>query len=191
MLNREEALATILTTIDYRLTTADFHLVEFKRVVRWELQRAHLLLPQVRGLINYRIPPEAAAGFGSVTIAANGTQSSSNINVASVYPNLFTQAGDGRAAAYTVTNQGNLYLVLAGTGFSSATSVTATIGGMLPVNRYAELPAQVIYAGPQGTYPGLDQINILVPPSLAGSGRVDVIVTAGGKVSNPVYVTVP
>ena len=61
----------------------------------------------------------------------------------------------------------------------SATSATATVGGV---------PATVIYAGPQGTYAGLDQFNILLPDGM--TGRVEVIVTAGGKASNPVKFTI-
>jgi uncharacterized protein (TIGR03437 family) len=150
--------------------------------------------------INYRLPPDTAAGFGSVTIAANGTQSSGNINVAPVYPNLFAQTADGLAVAYVARLSGGqlstatvsspidlglagdqVYLVLAATGLGNITSATATIGGA---------DATVAYAGPQGGWPGLDQLNIPIPRSLAGSGKVDVVVTAGGKISNPVYVTI-
>ena len=150
--------------------------------------------------LNYRLPPDAATGFGSVTISANGIQSSGNVNIAAVYPNLFAQSGDGLAAAYVTRVTGThvstdsvsapidvapagdqVYLILAATGLGNASSATATIGGV---------EAQVVYAGSQGVWPGLDQINVLIPRSLAGKGRVDVILTAGGKVSNPVYITI-
>jgi uncharacterized protein (TIGR03437 family) len=70
--------------------------------------------------------------------------------------------------------------VLFGSGLGSAGSATATIGG---VN------ATVAYAGSSGTYPGVDQYNILIPPTLAGKGQVDVIVTAAGLPSNTVNIT--
>jgi len=72
-------------------------------------------------------------------------------------------------------------LVLYGTGFNGAKDVTATVGGVA---------VPVAYAGPQGTYAGLDQINLPLPGSLAGKGKVDVVVTAGGKASNPVNVEI-
>jgi len=149
--------------------------------------------------INYRLPSDAAAGFGTVTIAANGSPSSANINIAPVYPNLFAQTSDGLAAGFALRATGaivstadlsspidiaspdQVYLVLAATGLGSANSATATIG---------ETTAQVLYAGPQGGWPGLDQLNIVVPRSLAGSGKVYVTISADGKVSNPVYVTI-
>ena len=38
--------------------------------------------------------------------------------------------------------------------------------------------APVTYAGPQSAYPGLDQINVQVPRSLAGAGEVSLVLTA-------------
>jgi hypothetical protein len=49
VLNGEETLATVSTTFAYRFPTAEFHLIEFKGVVGWELRGAHLLLRQVLG----------------------------------------------------------------------------------------------------------------------------------------------
>jgi len=55
-----------------------------------------------------------------------------------------------------------IYLSFYGTGIrgrSSLSNVAVTIGGV---------SAQVLYAGPQGTYPGLDQVNVGLPfPSTA------------------------
>ena len=67
-------------------------------------------------------------------------------------------------------------LVLYGTGLNGAKEVTATVGGVA---------VPVAYAGPQGTYAGLDQINLTLPQGLAGRGKVDVVITAGGKPVNP------
>jgi uncharacterized protein (TIGR03437 family) len=50
--------------------------------------------------------------------------------------------------------------------------VTLQIGGMTLT------PA---HAGPQGTFDGLDQINVKLPSTLKGSGDVIVQVTAAGK----------
>jgi len=114
------------------------------------------------------------------------------------YPNLFSVGSSGLAAGYTLQPSSNaigslsqpvsagsatnpVYLVIVGSGLGSATAATATIGG---VN------ATVTYAGPEGTYPGVDQYNILIPPSLAGKGQVNVIVTAAGLPSNTVNITI-
>jgi uncharacterized protein (TIGR03437 family) len=59
--------------------------------------------------------------------------------------------------------------------------VQATIGG---------LDATVLYAGPQGAYPGVDQVNVVIPQSLTGAGNVPVVLSAGGVTSNTVNVTI-
>jgi uncharacterized protein (TIGR03437 family) len=76
-----------------------------------------------------------------------------------------------------------LFLTLYGTGIRgrrSVSQVRATVGG---------LPVPVTYAGPQGFFSGLDQINIgPLPPTLAGKGPVDIVLTTDGQNSNPVQV---
>jgi len=45
----------------------------------------------------------------------------------------------------------------------------------------------VLYAGKNGAdFEGLDQVNIEIPPSLAGRGVVDLLLTIDGKTANPV-----
>lgn len=77
-----------------------------------------------------------------------------------------------------------VYLLLFGTGLKSAgpaAAVKATIGGV---------EAEVTYAGPQGDYKGLDQINLRLPRSLAGRGEVEVKLTVDGRAANPVRVRI-
>lgn len=81
------------------------------------------------------------------------------------------------------------YLTLYGTGIRHvadttavpATALAATIGGE---------NATVSYAGPQGYFVGLDQVNILVPQSLRGRGVVDVSLTVNSKPANVVQVAI-
>ena len=157
--------------------------------------------------VNYVIPEGTATGIGTVRFTVNGTTASGSLNIVANYPNLFTVNASGLAAAYALQPQsgqittayqvqsGSIvpqavpvgtaaepsFLVLFGSGLGSATSTTATIGGVATT---------VGYAGAQGTYKGLDQYNILIPTSLAGKGSVDVVLTAAGKPSNSVNVTI-
>jgi uncharacterized protein (TIGR03437 family) len=67
---------------------------------------------------------------------------------------------------------------LYGTGIrhiSSLSALTATVNGQ---------SVPVIYAGAQGQYPGLDQVNVMLPHSLAGSGQVSLVLTANDTVNN-------
>ena len=72
-----------------------------------------------------------------------------------------------------------LFLVLYGTGVRGA-DVSVRMGS-------ADVP--VLYAGPQGQYPGLDQINTAeLPRSLAGAGQVNVILKCDGVAANMVAI---
>ncbi len=68
-----------------------------------------------------------------------------------------------------------VYLVVFGTGIRGRTSLSAVSV------KLAEVDAQVLYAGPQGGFAGLDQINLLLPRSLKGRGEVRLLVTVNGK----------
>ena len=72
----------------------------------------------------------------------------------------------------------DVYLVLYTTGVrfrSDLANVSATIGGVT---------TRVLFAGAQGAFVGLDQVNLQVPRSLAGRGEVDVELLVDGQVAN-------
>jgi uncharacterized protein (TIGR03437 family) len=120
--------------------------------------------------INYVVPPGTATGVATVTVTVGSASVTGGLNVVATYPNLFP-----------VSQTVGSYLVLYGSGLGSATQATATVGGV---------SATVAYAGPQGTYPGLDQYNVAIPASLIGKGQVDVVVTAAGLPSNTITVAI-
>jgi uncharacterized protein (TIGR03437 family) len=159
--------------------------------------------------INAVLPDMLAPGPGIVTIFGNNGSVSSAIALASVTPGLFTQSGSGKgvAAAQVVTNHadgsqtttdvfqcsgggscqpapinlsaGPSALVLYGTGFrndKTLSDVTVQIGNQ-------SLP--VFFSGAElGHFEGLDQVNVMLPSSLAGLGTVNVTLTVAGAVSN-------
>ena len=48
----------------------------------------------------------------------------------------------------------------------------------------------ILFAGAQGTFPALDQVNVQVPPGLAGRGVVDIVLTVDGQAANIVTILV-
>lgn len=76
-----------------------------------------------------------------------------------------------------------VYLVLFGTG----TQATGTAGTTVTVNG---VNAPVPYAVSRNLFTRLDQVNVLLPASLAGKGAVAVQLTAGGIAANLVQVVV-
>jgi uncharacterized protein (TIGR03437 family) len=162
--------------------------------------------------INYQIPPGTANGPATVTlISGAGAVSGGTINIVPVAPGLFAAnpTGQGVAAAVVLrvrpdnsqsfepvvrleggrfvsvpidlSNGDQVFLLLFGTGIRSRTALS---GVSVAIDGVA---SQVTFAGPQG-FVGLDQVNVLVPPSLAGRGEVDLQLTADTVNSNIVRV---
>ncbi len=166
------------------------------------------------GQINYLVPRDTAVGEATVTVTnRDGVVSTGKVQIATSAPGLFAANANGQGVAAAVilrvkadgaqqfepvaqfdpaqnrfvarpidfgpeTDQ--LYLLLFGTGIrqrSSLAAVRLQIGGM---------ETEVLYAGAQGDFAGLDQINAPLPRSLAGRGEVTILLAVDGKTANPV-----
>ncbi|MEK7830734.1 MAG: SMP-30/gluconolactonase/LRE family protein, partial [Acidobacteriota bacterium] len=170
------------------------------------------------GQVNYLIPPGTALGAATATITSgNGSVFSEGFRVANVAPGLFSANSNGLGVAAAVvlrikadnsqsyepvsrfdsatgrfvsvpidlsvaTDQ--MFLLAYGTGIrgrSALSAVSVTIGGTaVPVD----------YAGLQGDFVGLDQLNIRLLPNLAGRGEVDLVLTADNAMSNTVRINI-
>lgn len=164
--------------------------------------------------INYLLPAETAPGAATVSVFNEaGAISIASIQISKIAPGLFSANanGQGVAAASVLRIKANgqqqfekavqfdvaqnryvalpidlsipgdqVFLLLFGTGLrhrNSLGSVTATIAGT---------PVEVLYAGAQGDFVGLDQVNLRLPQSLAGRGEVNVVLIVDGRAGNAV-----
>jgi hypothetical protein len=66
-------------------------------------------------------------------------------------------------------------------GVTGASDVAVRIAGQ-------DVP--VLYAGPASHFPGLDQVSVEVPHSLAGRGDAEVVMTVDGRTADPVHVQI-
>jgi uncharacterized protein (TIGR03437 family) len=158
--------------------------------------------------INFAIPDATVPG--AVTIAVNGSSgavASAALQVFTVAPGIFTMTGlpAGPAAAlatfYDLNNQPlgpadafrctpagvcttypldvnggpQLVVSLYGTGFHHASNFNVLIGST---------NVTVLGVAPSPQFVGEDQMNILIPKSLAGAGDVVLLITADGIASN-------
>ena len=168
------------------------------------------------GQASFLIPSGVASGAASVKVTRRGaTVLTGSLTVAAVSPGLYSangnSAGVAAALAERVSVSGavtplsvfscqsgvpisclssalslgssadTVYVSLYGTGIRGAGNVQAYVAGQ---------PATVQYAGAQGQYQGLDQVNIALPVNLAGMGEVSVYLIADGKVSNMTTVNI-
>jgi hypothetical protein len=92
------------------------------------------------------------------------------------------QANGCSSVGIDVGPDAQTFLELFGTGIrgrSSLANVTATIGGE---------HVDVLFAGAQGQFPGLDQVNLTLSQGLHTRGETDVVLTVDGQVANRVRV---
>lgn len=124
----------------------------------------------------------SAAGTGMGVAAATAVQTVIPSTIQSPVPVFQCDQNDNCVALpITLGVDTPVYVSLFGSGIRNAGSVSVSIGNTL---------VQPAYAGPQGQYPGLDQVNFLLPLILRGSGLVNVTVTADGVVSNVVQLNI-
>jgi uncharacterized protein (TIGR03437 family) len=168
--------------------------------------------------INLQIPPGTVAGQATITVTSgDGTVSGGVANIAAVAPGFFTAnaSGQGVAAATVLRVKADgtqvfepvarfdaaqnrfvvapidlgpegdqVFLILFGTGFrqrSALLAVSLSIGGV---------SAEVLYAGAQGDFVGLDQVNARLPRSLIGRGEVELALTVDSREANRVGISV-
>ena len=147
--------------------------------------------------INTVLPDTIVAGWNSITVRNSGGSHTVGVFVEGAFPAVFTldQSGAGAAAAVNANNgavvsstnplHAGEYLELYLTGLGS----TVRQGGLdysrvQPVVTVGGTDCAVTYAGAAPGFPGLDQINCVVPAGL-GSQEAAVVVTSGAR-SSPV-----
>jgi uncharacterized protein (TIGR03437 family) len=132
--------------------------------------------------INFLVPASTPLGSSTVRVGSVSVPAT----LAAVSPAIFPGAyllirvrGDQQTVE-TVTGPIDLgpegdqvYLSLYGTGIRGAPQNRVTV-------RVQGLDVPVLFAGAQPDFVGLDQVNILLPRSLAGTGEANLIVTASG-----------
>jgi uncharacterized protein (TIGR03437 family) len=181
------------------------------------IERLAALLYADHGQINFQIPVGTATGPATIIVNNSaGEIITGSALIAPTAPGIFVANADGKgvAAALLLRMKSDgtqrsepiaqydasanryiglplnldepseeVFLILFGTGIrgnGSLASVTCQIDGM---------NAEVLYAGAQGNFVGLDQVNIRLPRPLR-SGDLEIILTVDGKPANRVTLKV-
>jgi uncharacterized protein (TIGR03437 family) len=166
------------------------------------------------GQVNFVVPAATATGRAQITATSgSGSTAAATVDIATVAPSIFTAPGGTTAAAVALRASANgtqtpvavfqcsgstcsaspidlgsagdtVFLTLFGTGLRKNTglaNVHVTIGGV---------EAPVAFAGAQGEFIGLDQVNVQLPATLRGRGDVPVVVNTDGLNANTVTINV-
>ena len=170
------------------------------------VERAASILGVGGPQVNYIVPAGTSNGLSTVTAtASDGTIISGDVEIRTIAPGLFGSAllvrlrrgvqtvetlpvpisaaggiagQPGTGAIDMGLETDEVYLVLFGTGIrnrSLLSNVSVDIGGVA---------AAVEYAGAQGAFAGLDQVNVKLPRSLARRGDLDLTLTVDGQPAN-------
>ncbi|MBL8191418.1 MAG: hypothetical protein JNK38_25600 [Acidobacteria bacterium] len=166
--------------------------------------------------INLVIPSNVPDG-ASVTMTvtnSNNTTTTGTVTVVRSAPGIFSARATGTGAAAAQTSDGgpliNTYnpdgterdvsagtkdkpnaLVLYVTGIRNTPATNPSDGNGVAESvtcRIQGVPATVFYAGPAPGFIGLDQVNVIIPPELAGLGSVNVRLRANNRDSNTVTI---
>lgn len=175
------------------------------------VQAALLLFYTGPQQINAQIPSSASTGLALLTISAASGNTSSSVKLQTVAPGLFSANGDGKgvSVAQIVTNHaggsqstsldyqcpggaGTCVPVPIDLGAASDQSALVLYGtGIRNRNALSDVTVSIgtqtlapTYAGPAPPFVGLDQINVALPHTLAGSGTVNLSVSVAGIASN-------
>ena len=147
-------------------------------------------------IATFELPAETKSGSAVVKVQ----RIADNVDVAVAYtlvetvaPGIFTASNDGKGLARGSVRVGEALspltadavpvgavLLLQATGIRNAGSIVARVGGV---------DAEVLSVTAQ-SFPGLDEVEIRIPASLAGRGTATIQLTADGKAANPVTVTI-
>jgi uncharacterized protein (TIGR03437 family) len=161
--------------------------------------------------VNYQVPAGMAPGNATVTI---GT-ATGGVQIETVAPGILAANGGGQGVALATAalysaNGAMTPVSLFQCGTTGCTSVPMNLGGPTdqlaiilygtglrglssPQNATAQIagmPAQILFLGAQSQFPGLDQVNLIVPRSLAGAGEVPIVLTVDGQTANVVTINI-
>lgn len=173
------AFGTQLANTTARATTGDlpFELGGVTVTINGVAARLIFVSPEQ---VNFVVPNIATTGDAiDFTVNNNGVQSAGRVKLVAAAPGVFTATGDGKGASSAqcgrLSPDGLSFvlsaapcsvgtaaqadvLVIYGTGFRNATGIQVRIG---------DQTLTPSYAGPQGEFLGLDQINVSLTAALA------------------------
>ena len=184
-------------------------------VDRTGVKRPSLISAVLTDRVNFVVPAGAKTGSGQVVATLpGGKKISPDVEISAVVPALFSADGTGTGAAmayavrksaagtqaevpvFSCDTNGACTAVPIDLGAETDTVVmslyaTGVRGYSAPVTvKIGGAAVEVVKAEPQWELMGLDLIDVKIPRSLAGKGKVNVEVTVDGQVANRTSINV-
>lgn len=128
-----------------------------------------LIVTSSTGAFTASVTIDHSAPPGIFSLIGTGTHDGAIINAVTFALGSFS----------VVTGRGPTFLAIFATGLDLSVTPVVTVGGV---------PVTVQFFGNAPCCMGLEQINVLLPDSLSGAGRVEVVLQSGAQVSNAVEI---
>jgi len=150
------------------------------------------------GQINF-VYANSASGLTQLTVKNSAGQNTVNVRVAAAVPGIFALDAMGTAAAIDDTTGaiGAAAVFHAGdimSLYATGLGATNTINGLayaqiVPVVTVGGQTCAIGYAGRNGSFPALDQINCTIPSGVTGAA-VPVVISSNGRTSNTAFIAI-
>lgn len=157
------------------------------------------------GQINFLVPDSAGSGNAELVVSMHGNEvAHGSISISNAAPAIFSQSFDGKGlpAGFStydgvlleplVNSDGSPRILQTGTPWKPNHLTMFGTGLRNAAGLKVRLGSQEIapgYAGAQGTFEGLDQINVPLS-SFTGSGLTDITIVSGDQSSNTTQVLI-
>src|SRR5258708_7834909 len=128
-----------------------------------------LVVTSTTGIFSSSVTIDKSGPPGLFSLFGTGTHDGAILNAVTFALGAFS----------VTTGRGPTFLAIFATGLDLSTAPTVTVGGV---------PVTVQFFGNAPCCMGLEQINVLLPASLSGAGRVEVVLQSGAQTSNTVEI---
>ena len=153
--------------------------------------------------INFLIPQDAPLGQPIVSVLKDGVAiAQGRASVVAVAPAIFFSGRNRGAVLDAISYQREPFVARGASTPDGLTRLSIFLTGLNRAQNSSN-PVDVLirssagtsalaveYAGPQGQFPGLDQVNVVLPESVDAAGDVQITVITGGVVSNAVSILI-
>ena len=147
------------------------------------------------GQINFLVPQNTGPGTAGVVVNNGAEMLTGSMIIGPAGPGVFSLDGTGMGNGAMLLGTTWQMGPFSATTNGQPTPVTIFMTGMdlssvMPVVSVAGTPVDVTFFGNAPGYPGLQQVNMMLPASMAGVGRVPVTVTSNGQTSNVTFMNI-
>lgn len=146
------------------------------------------------GQINFVVPENMGTGAANVIVNSGTQVLTTSMTIGPAGPGMFALngmgMGNGAMLLSTTWQMGPFSTTTNGQPTPVSMFVTGMDLSVKPVVTVGGVPVDVMFYGSAPGYPGLQQINVMLPANMAGVGRIPAMITSDGQSSNVTFMSI-